>query len=72
LVPFVRYEKVNTALGFSGVPTGLAPAIDPDARVWTVGASYYLHPQVVFKVDTQRYLNNSALDKLNMGVGFHF
>ena len=72
LVPFVRYEKVNTALGFSGVPTGLAPSIDPDTRVWTVGASYYLHPQVVLKVDTQRYLNNSALDKLNMGVGFHF
>ncbi len=72
LVPFVRYEKLNTALGFSGVPTGLAPRIEPDTRVWTVGASYYLHPQVVLKVDTQRYLNNSALDKLNMGVGFHF
>lgn len=72
LVPFVRYEKLNTALGYAGVPTGLAPSIDPDTRVWTLGASYYLHPQVVLKIDTQRYLNNSALDKLNMGVGFHF
>ena len=72
LVPFVRYEKLNTALGFSGVPLGLAPSVAPDTRVWTLGASYYLHPQVVLKVDTQRYLNNSALDKLNMGVGFHF
>jgi hypothetical protein len=72
LVPFVRYEQLNTALGFSGVPIGLAPSVAPDTRVWTLGASYYLHPQVVLKLDTQRYLNNSALDKLNLGVGFHF
>ena len=72
LVPFVRYEQLNTALGFAGVPVGLAPSIAPDTRVWTVGASYYLHPQVVLKIDSQRYLNQSALDKLNLGVGFHF
>lgn len=72
LVPFVRYERLNTALGYAGIPLGLAPAVEPDTRVWTLGASYYLHPQVVLKLDTQRYLNNSALDKLNLGVGFHF
>ncbi|WP_408596125.1 hypothetical protein [Limnohabitans sp.] len=72
LVPFVRYEQLNTALGYAGVPVGLAPSIAPDTRVWTVGASYYLHPQVVLKIDSQRYLSQSALDKLNLGVGFHF
>lgn len=72
LVPFSRYERVNTALSFSGLPLGLMPAIDPDTRVWTLGASFYLHPQVVLKLDTQRYLNNSALDRLNLGLGFHY
>jgi hypothetical protein len=71
LVPFTRYERVNTALGFSGLG-GLAPANDPDTKVWTVGASYYLHPQVVVKMDVQKYQNNSALDRFNMGLGFHY
>ena len=71
LVPFTRYERVNTALGYSGLG-GLAPAIDPDTKVWTVGASYYLHPQVVVKMDVQKYQNNSALDRFNMGLGFHY
>jgi hypothetical protein len=51
---------------------GLAPANDPDTKVWTVGASYYLHPQVVVKMDVQKYQNNSALDRFNMGLGFHY
>ena len=72
LVPFARYERVNTALSFSGLPVGLTPAVDPDTRVWTVGANFYLHPQVVLKFDTQRYLNNSAFDRLNLGLGFHY
>jgi hypothetical protein len=71
LVPFTRYERVNTALGYSGLG-GLAPANDPDTKVWTVGASYYLHPQVVVKMDVQKYLNNSSLDRFNMGLGFHY
>ena len=71
LVPFTRYERINTALGFSGLG-GLAPANDPDTKVWTVGASYYLHPQVVVKMDVQKYQNNSALDRFNMGLGFHY
>ncbi len=72
LVPFARYERVNTALGFSGLPQGLAPTIDPDTRVLTAGVSFYLHPQVVIKADTQRFFNSSELDRVNLGVGFHF
>ena len=72
LVPFGRYERVNTALGFSGLPQGVTPANAPDTRVMTLGASFYLHPQVVLKMDAQRYFNNSSLDRINMGVGFQY
>lgn len=72
LVPFARYERVNTALGFSGLPLGVAPTSDPDTRAMTVGASFYLHPQVVVKVDTQRFFNDSNLDRINLGIGFHY
>ncbi|MEI7447204.1 MAG: hypothetical protein WCK28_20115 [Burkholderiales bacterium] len=73
LVPFARYERFDTAAGgFPGLPTGLAPATDGATRVWTAGASLYLNPQVVLKLDYQRFLDRSALDRLNLGVGFHF
>jgi hypothetical protein len=72
LVPFGRYERVNTALGFSGVPQGQVYSSGLEHKVMTVGASYYLHPQVVVKMDLQKYQNNSALDRFNMGVGFHY
>ncbi|MBA2675727.1 hypothetical protein [Ramlibacter sp.] len=72
LVPFVRYERLNTARGYSGLPAGLAPAIAPDIRTWTAGANFYLHPQVVIKVDYQSFGNDHNQDRLNLGVGFHF
>lgn len=72
LVPFMRYERLNTARGYDGFAPGLAPAAAADTRAWTAGASFYLHPQVVVKLDVQRYLSDKALDRLNLGVGFHF
>jgi hypothetical protein len=72
LWPFARYERLNTARSYSGLPAGLAPAIQPDTRTVTLGASYYLHPQVVIKADYQRYLNDSNLDRVNLGLGFDF
>ena len=72
LVPFARYERVNTAVNYSSVFPGQVVSTGPDNKVWTVGASYYLHPQVVLKMDVQKYQNDSALDRFNMGVGFHY
>jgi hypothetical protein len=72
LVPFLRFEQLNTARGFAGLATGLAPALQPDTRVWTLGANFYLNPQVVLKLDYQRYLNDNSLDRLDLGIGFHF
>ena len=72
LVPFARYERVNTAVNYSSVFPGQVVSTGPDNKVWTLGASYYLHPQVVLKMDVQKYRNNSDLDRFNMGVGFHY
>ena len=72
LVPFTRYEHVNTAVNYSNVFPGQVISTGPDNKVWTMGASYYLHPQVVVKIDVQKYQNNSALDRFNMGLGFHY
>lgn len=73
VVPFGRYERVNTAVGFSGLPQGTVIANDqPDNRVWTWGANFYLHPQVVLKADFQRYLNDSSKDRYEFGVGFQY
>lgn len=72
LWPFARYERLNTAQSYSGLPQGLAPDVQPDTRTVTVGLSYFLHPQVVLKADYMRFLNDSNLDRLNLGVGFDF
>lgn len=72
LWPFARYERLNTAKAYTGLPEGTAPAVQPDTRVVTVGANYYLHPQVVLKADYMRFLSDSQRDRFNLGVGFHF
>lgn len=72
LWPFARYERLNTAEGYSGLPQGLAPATQPDTRTLTIGANYYLHPQVVLKADYMRFFDDSTRDRFNLGIGFEF
>lgn len=72
LWPFARYEHLNTAQSYPGLAPGLAPSAQPDSRVVTVGANYYLHPQVVVKADYMRFINDSQQDRLELGIGFHF
>ncbi|SEB26578.1 OprO/OprP family phosphate-selective porin [Variovorax sp. YR216] len=72
ITPFARYERYNTANSYAGLAPGLAPAIQPDTRVWTLGASFFVTPQVVFKADYQRFLSDSSLDRFNLGLGLTF
>jgi hypothetical protein len=70
VAPFVRYESWDTT---------------EKNHVWTVGANYWPHPQVVLKMDYQRFdkaeverdgdgnITSSSGDKrLNMGLGYMF
>lgn len=67
--PFVRYERYNTQ---DKVPTGWDKDPTNDQRVVTAGIGIKPHKQVVFKVDYQRYQNDSNLNRLNLGVGYMF
>lgn len=72
LWPFARFERANTARAFTGLPVGVAPTPAADTRQMVVGLSYYLHPQVVFKVDYLRAFSDSSRDRLGLGLGFHY
>jgi hypothetical protein len=83
LTPFARWEHYDMgasyegiAPGFTTVPTGLAsdgkPWPQPDDRVWTFGANFYLTPQVVFKADYQTYDVNKDFSRFDLGLGLAF
>ena len=69
LAPFARYSEYNTQ---ESVAPGFT--IDPlnDEQVVTVGANFYVHPQVVFKVDVQDYQTDNTKDRFDVGIGWMF
>ena len=44
--------------------------------MWTVGANYYLNPNVVFKIDYQDFRDDAAAlgygARFDLGVGYQF
>jgi outer membrane receptor protein involved in Fe transport len=72
VTPFVRYEKWDMN---DEVPTGYVKNSAWKNHVWTVGANYNPHPQVVLKADYQEFdkPDGASGDKrLNMGMGYMF
>ena len=51
------------------------PAL-PTERVWTVGANYYLNPNVVFKIDYQDFNHDDVAlgygNRFDLGIGYQF
>jgi hypothetical protein len=72
LSPFVRYERFNTASAYEAMPLGLGVGTAKTEGVATYGASFYLNPNVVFKLDYQRFAEESTLNRLNLGLGLAF
>jgi hypothetical protein len=83
LAPFARWEHYDMgasyegiAPGFTTVPAGLAsdgrPWPQPRDRVWTFGASFYVTPHVVFKIDYQTFDVNKDLTRFDLGMGLNF
>lgn len=71
LIPFVRYEEVDTQ---DRIPSGFAALEKFDTKATTVGVCYKPIDQVTVKVDYQFYDNASgtAYDQANVALGYIF
>jgi hypothetical protein len=69
LSPFVRYEKYDTQ---ARLPAGFTADPANRDRVLTTGFSFRPLPEVVFKADYQKFFNNKANDRINLGIGYAF
>ncbi|MFI4952619.1 MAG: hypothetical protein ACHP7M_05710, partial [Burkholderiales bacterium] len=72
LAPFVRYERYNTGWKYATLAEGLTPAALPTEGVTTVGASFYLTPNIVFKADYQWLHVDSQSNRLELGLGLNY
>ncbi len=69
LSPFARYERYDTQ---AKLPLGIARDPENRDKVLTTGFSFRPHPQVVLKADYQKFFDNDANDRINLGVGYMF
>ena len=72
LAPFARYERFNTGWRYATLAEGLTPAALPTEGVFTVGASFYVTPNIVFKADYQWFRVDSQSDRFQLGLGLNF
>lgn len=72
LSPFVRYERFNTAADYEAMPQGLAVNPAKTETVSTLGLSFYLNPNVVFKLDYQDFAESEASNRVDLGLGLSF
>jgi hypothetical protein len=71
LAPFVRFEYYDTQ---DNVPAGLPRNRNAAQRLWTLGASYKPHPNVVLKVDYRNFspIEGKRPHEVNFGIGLAF
>ncbi|MBV8657007.1 MAG: hypothetical protein JO142_04195 [Burkholderiales bacterium] len=78
LLPFARYELLNTAADFGSLAGGVK---SPDEHIWTTGANLRIGDGVVLKADYRNYSQNKLPDAVNhfnlgnsfnLGAGFSF
>lgn len=83
-VPFARFERYNMGAKYEGIAPGFsatpsqpvtstgATFAKPYDSVWTTGMNFYLNPNVVFKVDYQRFAKNRDFSRVDLGLGVSF
>ena len=72
LVAFVRYEDLDTQFR---MPNGTADDPRGDRREWTVGLTWFIRPNLVFKLDYQFRDDDTDRgldDFFNVGLGWQF
>ena len=63
---------MNTAASYAPVPQGLGVPASTTQQIWTVGANFFVTPNIVFKADYQQYRFNSLLNSWQLGFGLNF
>jgi cell division protein FtsB len=82
LIPFARYEILNTAAEFGNLGVAETGQVQPDEKEWTLGASFFFGEGVVLKADYRHYAQNQLPSAIpfgfnkgtsyNVGVGYSF
>ncbi len=72
LIPFVRYERFNTAASYSTLVSGLTPPALPTRRAISVGVQLELAPGVIVKADYVDLATPEAGDRIDLGLGYEF
>ncbi|MFO1312338.1 MAG: hypothetical protein U1F41_09770 [Burkholderiales bacterium] len=72
LAPFVRYEQLNTGWKYAFLGAGLTPDALPTQKVTTLGANFYVTPNIVLKTDYQWFATDSGANRFQLGVGFNY
>ena len=72
LVPFLRYERFNTASSYASLASGPTPQAGPLQTAITGGVQYEFAPGVILKTDYVDFTNGSAGDRFDLGLGYEF
>lgn len=72
LAPFVRYERINTGWKYATLADGLTPAALPTEGITTLGASFFVTPNIVLKADYQWFSQDSVNNHFQLGLGLNF
>ena len=87
LAPFARAERYNMGASYDGIPAGFSTRPtqplplesggfgywpQSDDTVYTAGANFYISPNVVFKIDYQKFMVNTDFTRVDLGLGLSF
>ena len=72
LLPFLRYERFNTASAYAMLNAGEAPRPLADREAWTTGVQAQFAPGVIVKIDYVDFAHGSAGDRFDLGLGYEF
>jgi hypothetical protein len=70
--PFVSYQRFNTGWKYATLAEGLTPESLPTQGVTTLGASFFVTPNIVFKADYQWFQTDRDADRFQLGLGLNF
>lgn len=72
LLPFMRWERFNTAKSYADLGAGLTPEAARAEQVATAGLNFAFGNGLVAKADVQRFRNDSSRNRFDLGLGWSF